>query len=113
MITRSAPEDRRGTQPNWNILKGLLRGPFTIVWFVLIAATLLSWYLGSDHGVHDHRVTTVVIMLVAFIKVRFVGLYFMELRDAPTPLRIMFEAHCAIVCSAVLIVYLIGPLAPQ
>jgi uncharacterized membrane protein len=82
-----------------------------IVWFVLIAATLLSWYLGSDHGVHNHRLATVVIMLVAFIKVRFVGLYFMELRAAPTLLRAIFETHCAVVFAVVVIVYLLEPLA--
>ena len=52
-------------------------------------------------------------MLVAFIKVRFVGLYFMELRDAPTLLRTIFAAHCAIVRSVIVIVYLVEPLAPH
>lgn len=84
----------------------LLRGPFLVVWFVLIGATLVSWYLGADHGVRDHHLTTVLIMLVAFIKVRFVGLYFMELRAAPGALRLLFEAHCVIVCTAMLAVYL-------
>lgn len=84
----------------------LLRGPFVVVWGILIAATLLSWYLGADHGIHNHRVATTVILLVAFVKVRFVGLYFMELRDAPSRLRTLFEAHCLMVCTAMLTVYL-------
>src|ERR1700753_3052176 len=83
------------------VLRGLLRGPFVIVWFILIGATLLVWYLGAEQGVGDTRLTTVLIMIVAFIKVRFVGLYFMELRDAPIPLRLIFEAHCATVCAVV------------
>lgn len=85
----------------------LLRGPFAVVWLFLIAATLLSWYLGADHGIHDHRVATAVILLVAFVKVRFVGLYFMELRDAPRRLRTLFEIHCATVCAAMLTVYFV------
>ncbi|WP_309224806.1 cytochrome C oxidase subunit IV family protein [Mycolicibacterium sp. CBMA 234] len=79
----------------------------------LIVATLTSWYLGSDHGIRDHHLATVAVMVVAFMKVRFVGLYFMELRDAPSLLKGIFEAHCAVVCSVLVAVYLIAPLAPQ
>jgi hypothetical protein len=95
------------TQSTVQVLRGLLRGPFMVVWFVLIAATLLLWYLGAEHGLHNARLTTILILIVAFIKWRLVGLYFMELRDAPIPLRLIFEAHCLIACSAVLGVYLL------
>jgi hypothetical protein len=50
----------------------------------------------------------VVILLIAFIKVRLVGLYFMELRGAPTVLRGLFEAYCAIVCTVVVLVFLLA-----
>lgn len=90
-------------------LTSLLRSKITAVWVVLIFATLLSWHLGADHGAPDARtVATVVIMLVAFIKVRFVGLYFMELRHAPVPLRLIFEGYCLVVCSVVIGLYLGG-----
>lgn len=101
----SAPVHR--TQPLVEVLRGLFRGPFMVVWFVLIAATLLLWYLGTEHGVRNDHLATVLIMIVAFIKWRFVGLYFMELRDAPVPLRMIFEVQCATVCTVVLGVYLI------
>lgn len=94
-------------------VKHLLSGPFMVVWFVLIAATLVAWYLASDHGIHNHHTATVAILLVAFIKVRFVGLYFMELQDAPVTLRVIFEVFCAIVCAIMIGVYLVGPLAPS
>ncbi|MBB3748385.1 heme/copper-type cytochrome/quinol oxidase subunit 4 [Mycolicibacterium sp. BK634] len=87
--------------------RDLLRGPFSLVWLGLIGATLLSWYLGADHGVHDRHVATTLILIVAFVKVRFVGLYFMELRDAPRRLRALFEMHCAIVCTAMVTVYFV------
>lgn len=106
MASGAEPQDPNGSQSTAGVVKGLLRGPFMVVWFVLIGATLVLWYLGAEHGVHNHRVATVLIMLVAFVKVRFVGLYFMELRDAPNPLRLLFEAHCATVCAVVLGVYL-------
>jgi Prokaryotic Cytochrome C oxidase subunit IV len=46
-------------------------------------------------------------LLIAFIKVRLVGLYFMELRGAPTVLRGLFEAYCAIACTVVIGVFLL------
>jgi hypothetical protein len=86
----------------------LARTRATGVWFVLIAATAVSWVLGTDHGIDNHRVASTAILTVAFMKVRFVGLDFMELRDAPLVLRRVFEAYCAVVLSAVLVLYLAG-----
>lgn len=106
-VVDPSPSGSQGAQRSTtDAVRGLLRGPFMVVWFVLIAATLLSWHLGADHGIRNPSIATVLILLVAFIKVRFVGLYFMELRDAPTRLRVLFEAHCAIVCSVVVGAYL-------
>jgi uncharacterized membrane protein len=86
-------------------LTALLKNRITLVWLLLIAATLVSWRVGTDHGLHAHLATTIVV-LVAFIKVRFIGLYFMELRGAPVPLRLIFEGYCAVVCGVVIIMYL-------
>ena len=108
MTAASASRPVHGTQSLLEVVRGLLRGPFMVVWFILIAATLLLWYLGAEHGVQDAHLATVLILIVAFIKWRFVGLYFMELRDAPVPLRLMFEAHCVIVCAVVQGVYLVA-----
>jgi heme/copper-type cytochrome/quinol oxidase subunit 4 len=88
-------------------LTSLLKSRITIVWLVLIAATLISWRVGTDQQLEAHVATTVVV-LVAFIKVRFVGLYFMELRQAPLPLRMVFEGYCLVVGSFVIIIYLAG-----
>jgi caa(3)-type oxidase subunit IV len=82
----------------------------TAVWGVLILATVSSWWLGTDHGLgsgSDHRAATVVILTVALLKVRLVGLYFMELRGAHLALRILFEVYCAGVCAALLVGYLV------
>jgi uncharacterized membrane protein len=86
-------------------LTALLKNRITLVWLLLIAATLVSWRVGTDHGLHAHLATTIVV-LVAFIKVRFIGLYFMELRGAPVPLRLIFEGYSAVVCAVVIIMYL-------
>jgi Prokaryotic Cytochrome C oxidase subunit IV len=64
-----------------------------------------AWY---KPRVRHHTLASVVILLIAFIKVRLVGLYFMELRGAPTLLRGLFEAYCAIECTVVIGVFLLA-----
>ena len=96
------------TTPQASAAPALLRARFTAVWFVLIAATLLSFWLGTDHGLDSATARTVLILVVAFIKVRFVGLYFMELRDAPLVLRGLFESYCLVVCGFLIGLYLVG-----
>ena len=87
-------------------MTSLLRTPATAVWLVLVTATAVSWALGSQHGTHNHALASVIILLIAFIKVRLVGMYFMELREAPNVLRGLFEAYCLVVCALLLGVFL-------
>jgi heme/copper-type cytochrome/quinol oxidase subunit 4 len=89
------------------ILTSLLRARFTVIWLLLIAATLVSYWLGSDHGFSSVEARTVLILVVAFVKVRFVGLYFMDLRESPRVLRALFEGYCVVACAALLSFYLI------
>jgi hypothetical protein len=84
----------------------LLHSKTTVVWLGLIAATIVSWQVGT-HG-SDPKFATCLVMAVAFLKVRFVGLWFMELKDAPLPLRFIFEGYVVIVGSAVIIMYLVA-----
>jgi hypothetical protein len=70
------------------VLAPLLRTRTTAVWLLLTAATVLSWSLGADHGL------AIAILVIAFVKIRFVGLYFMELRCAPPALRAVLEIYC-------------------
>jgi uncharacterized integral membrane protein len=63
-----------------------------VSWVVLIVATLISYALGADHGTGS--VMAVVVLAIAAIKIRLVGLDFMELRGAPMPLRLAFEGYC-------------------
>jgi hypothetical protein len=86
-------------------LASLLRSRVTLVWLGLIAATLVSWRIGTEQGMHASPATTAV-LLVAFVKVRFVGMYFMELRGAFRPLRVAFEAWCLVVGSVLVVMYL-------
>jgi hypothetical protein len=88
----------------------LVRTPASLVWLVLVAATAFSWILGTGHGLGPgaQHLAGVVILVVAFVKVRFIGLYFMELREAPFALRGVFEAYCAAVCAVVVVLFLLG-----
>ncbi len=70
----------------------LLRARSTYVWLVLVAVTIVSWAVGAEHGVGS--AVAIIVLALALIKVRFVGLDFMELRTAPLVLRGIFEAYC-------------------
>jgi hypothetical protein len=75
---------------NWS----LLRARSTVVWVTLVIVTILSWAIGAEHAVGSG--VAVVVLALAAIKVRLVGLDFMELRNAPWVLRGIFEAYCII-----------------
>lgn len=80
----------------------------TIVWLILSGATFLSWWFGTGHVAHTADETapmTMGLILLAFIKVRLVILYFMEIRHAPLPLRLICEAWVLVVCTALLVLY--------
>lgn len=74
----------------------LVRTHATVVWLVLFILTLLSWALGTAHGMGAGNLTSgsLVIIAIAVFKMRLVGLYFMELRAAPRALRCLFEGYC-------------------
>lgn len=88
----------------------LLRHRTSAVWAVLVAATGLSWVLGSSHGTEGGSVTaaTAVVLAIAFLKARYVGLDFMELRHADRRLRLAFEAWILVVGATVIGCYLAG-----
>jgi hypothetical protein len=77
-----------------------------VSWLVLIVATLISYSLGADHGTGS--VMVVVVLAIAAIKVRLVGLDFMGLRTAPVPLRAAFEGYCVGLWALLAGLYLFG-----
>lgn len=88
-------------------MRGLLLDRITGIWFLLIAATALSWEFGHGFGFGDnHRQATVAVIVIAFIKVRYVVLDFMEVRTAPLPLRLILEAWALVVCATLVVLYL-------
>jgi caa(3)-type oxidase subunit IV len=87
--------------------KTLLRDHVSLVWLGLMSLTLVSWALGGWRGSGgNHAVASVIILCVAVFKARLVGLYFMELRDAPWWLRGIFETYCAALLAVLISLYL-------
>ncbi|WP_075296865.1 MULTISPECIES: cytochrome C oxidase subunit IV family protein [unclassified Pseudonocardia] len=85
----------------------MIRNRETVVWGALVLATLVSFGAGADHGVAG-ATGVVLALVIGFVKVRYVGLEFMELRSAPPALRLVFEAWCVGVCGMVVVLYLTG-----
>jgi caa(3)-type oxidase subunit IV len=87
-----------------------LRTRVTAVWAVLVLATLASWLLGTESGSGSsgHRLASVIILMVALFKVRLVGLYFMELRNAPLLLRGILEGYCIAACALTISLFLLA-----
>lgn len=87
----------------------LLWSRTTLIWFVLVAATALSWEVGHGFGLHGARQAGIAIIVVAFIKVRFVLLDFMEVRHAPLPMRAAAEVWVVGVCGVLVAMFLNTP----
>ncbi|WP_047225253.1 cytochrome C oxidase subunit IV family protein [Protofrankia coriariae] len=82
----------------------VVRNPTVVSWLALMGATVLSWYLGEGHGARE--AATVGVIVVAFFKVYLVGRYFMELREAPQILHLLFAGWAVVVCVVLVAMYL-------
>ena len=74
------------------------------VFAALVLATLSSWLLGIEGS--TSTLTGCAVVAIALVKVRLVGLHFMELRNAPAALRGAFEAYVALTGAVLLVLYL-------
>jgi hypothetical protein len=70
----------------------------------LVAATLVSWGFGHGWGL-DPQAAGIAVIIIAFVKIRYVILDFMELRTAPLGMRVAAEAWCIVVCSTLVLLY--------
>jgi len=72
-----------------------IRNPLTYLWLFLSIITVISWWTGSDHGANPYQANvwvTVVVLLIALIKTRFVIRHYMEVRFAPSWLQLTCDA---------------------
>ena len=78
-----------------------LRERVTVVWLGLMLLTCVTtWGLSKDLFIPAAAV--IGILAIAAVKVSYVMLDFMELRDAPIPVRIAFQAWPVIVAVMIL-----------
>ena len=75
-------------------MSSLIKTRETAVWVVLMVISSITWLLGSHHGLvgDDTRYDVVILLALAFFKVRLVIHYFMEVRHAPLELKLSCEA---------------------
>ena len=92
------------------IMKTLVLTKASLAWLVLVALTVTQWVIGTHSGLGGpHNVSaSLVIFAVAVFKARLVGLYFMELREAPIALRGLFEIYCIALLVVLYTMYLLG-----
>jgi heme/copper-type cytochrome/quinol oxidase subunit 4 len=79
----------------------VIRERVTTVWALLMVATCTSTWVLSKDGINP-AIAVVGIFLIAALKVRFVMLDFMELRDAPLRVRMAFEMWIVLVTCLIL-----------
>lgn len=83
-------------------MKDLWLSRTTLIWALLVAATMLSWEMGHGVGFGSTKASGSAILVVTFVKVRFVVLEFMEIRAAPRWMRVVGEGWI-LFCASLLI----------
>ena len=88
-------------------MRFVLRLPATLVWGVLVTATVSTWLLARGRET-SHAETVTLVMIIAAVKARLIVLHFMGLKNAPFPWRLIFEAWIVVVTAIILAGCLIG-----
>ena len=77
------------------------------VWLVLSAITLLSFWLGSEHGAAGAAVTYLA-LLIAAVKVRIIVVEYMEARRSSKTLQRLMDAWLLLLMAALATIYALG-----
>jgi hypothetical protein len=81
----------------------------TIVWAVLSAITIVSWFLAPAHrhgSVSASTTITIAVLVLAAIKTRLIIQHFMEVRSAPTWLKLATDGWQVVLFGGILAIYL-------
>ncbi|EHB59192.1 hypothetical protein MycrhDRAFT_1628 [Mycolicibacterium rhodesiae JS60] len=79
----------------------------TLVWAVLLALTFGSFVVGIEQSADFAGAAAIAIIGIALLKVRLIGLHFMDVRVAPTALRVLFEGYVLVVFVALVVLDLL------
>ncbi len=83
-------------------MASIFRDRISIVWLLLVVATLVSF---ESVMIGNGRAARTIILVIAFAKATFVGREFIELRHAPAWMLWTFQAWAAIVCTALIVLF--------
>ena len=87
-------------------MTALLKKPITLAWAALVAMTCLSWESARGIPLFDQLGGgSVFVLVLALFKVRLIMMWFMELREAPRPLRLFAEAYPVAVLLSLVVIY--------
>jgi hypothetical protein len=76
----------------------------TLVWIVLLALTFGSFVVGIEQSADFAGAAAIAIIGIALLKVRLIGLHFMDVRIAPRALRMLFEGYVLVVFAALVFI---------
>ncbi len=62
----------------------------TVVWLALCLVTVASFWVSTGHTGASTKATAGAVVALGFAKAFLVGRHFMEIREAPLPLRAAF-----------------------
>ena len=80
-------------------MNNTLKNPMTITWAVLVGITLLTWLLSQQSGAafEKNQLITIGVLLVAALKCHLVIIQFMEVKHAPSWLRLSCAAWLSLI----------------
>ena len=82
----------------------------TYVWVLLSALTILSWWLGrtarNDGHLVPNTLVTICVLAIGLFKCRLIMQNFMEVRTAPTWLRLFMDIWLVVFWGTVVALYL-------
>ena len=73
---------------------------------VLLAFTLITFGL-AEGSQASRNVIGCLVLFIGFVKLRLVGVHFMEIGNAPLVLRALFELYVVGTCGALITLYLV------
>jgi caa(3)-type oxidase subunit IV len=86
----------------------IARHRLVLVWLVLLALTFTATVVGISEGTDGAAAVAVVLIGIALLKVRLIGIHFMDLRRAPGTLRLLFEGYIVVLFMALVVLDLIA-----
>ncbi|MEO0033652.1 MAG: hypothetical protein RIS94_3410 [Pseudomonadota bacterium] len=75
------------------------------VWIALVALTLLAYVFQLEGLAVAPRFVGTAVLITAFVKVRLIGLHYMELKRTVLPLRLAFEAWVVMLGGALITLF--------